>query len=185
MALMRQVCKPSHDAGAAERAPSERFAAAPGRVRIRPRTASAGRVRACRVYSEEIDLDRDHVRVGERLHPKEALVLRAEDAGFEIGEIVELANFFCLVRVVQMPNEPIGRVPQDVALNRADLLRRIHEPDMVLVTLFRGTNPDVRGVQIARRRQDVVRLLHVDEGPGWLRGGWEQVLIWFEDACDS
>ena len=42
------------------------------------------------VDPEEIDLDRHDVRVRERLHAKEAPVLRSEDAALEVGEVVEL-----------------------------------------------------------------------------------------------
>src|SRR5262249_16378644 len=115
------------------------------------------------LHREALDLSGDNIRVRESLDAEEAAVLGAEDAALEVREVVELAELLGLVRVVQVADEPVSRVAEDVPLDRADLLRRVDQPDVVLGALLRGAHPDVGQVQFARRREDVVRLLDVDE----------------------
>ena len=117
---------------------------------------------------EPIDLNGDDVRIREGLEADEAAILGAQYAPLEVGEVVELAKLLRLVGVVEVADEPVRGVTQDVALDRADLLRRIHHADPVLRALLRRTDPDVFQVQLDRGREDVVGLLNVDEDVRWV-----------------
>src|SRR5437867_3751064 len=98
---------------------------------------------SARGNGEPLYLHRNHVWVRQGLHPDETLVLSPQDALLKIGEIVELAKLLCLVGVVQVSDEPVSGVAEDIPLDRADLLRRIDQPNMVLGALLRGPHPDV------------------------------------------
>src|SRR5262245_43378383 len=77
------------------------------------------------LHRESLDLRGDDIRVGKGLDAQEAAVLGAKDAALEVGEVVELAKLLGLIGVVQVADEPVGRVAEDVPLDRADLLRRV------------------------------------------------------------
>ena len=89
--------------------------------------------------------------------------MRSQDAALEVGEVIELAEFSGLVRIVQVPDEPVRRVSQDILLDRTDFLRGVDETEVVLRPFFRCPHPDVEQIVFLRRRQDIVCFFDVDQ----------------------
>src|SRR6266404_4570631 len=114
-----------------------------------------------RTNCELFDLHGNDIWIRQRLYSDKSLILSSQDTVLKICKVVELAEFFGFVSVVQMTNEPIRGIPQNVLLNRAHFLSGIDEADVVFRPFLRGSNPYVRVVLLRSCRQEVVCLFDV------------------------
>ena len=92
---------------------------------------------------EPFYLHRNDVWVGQRLNADKTFILRFQYAIFEIGEIVKLPQFLCLVRIVQVSDEPVGSISENISLNRAYFLRGVDHANVVFGSFFGRPNPNI------------------------------------------
>src|SRR5664279_2893933 len=102
----------------------------------------------CILDEEPVYLNGNDIWIRKGLNADEALVLRAQNAAFEVAEVVEFSYLSRLIRIIQMADEPIRSVAQDILLNRTYFLGCIHKTEMILGPFFCCSYPDVLEIKL-------------------------------------